>query len=249
MNGVEGFIFLNKPHGVTSFYCVNKIKRLLGGRIKIGHAGTLDSFATGLLIIGVTRAATRQIKKIMELDKWYIAKAKLGQLTDTLDFTGVCLQEEDVSGITSAMLEESLKSFGTSYEQIPPIYSALKYKGRALSTLARRAQLSPEALEKIAIQKRRIVNLYDLTLMDVTLPYFTIRVHTSHGTYIRVLLNDIAQKVGTYATTYELTRIAIGPFTLQESIPLKELRTIDDIVKHSIPIERVLMRLDSYRVQ
>lgn len=245
-NSIEGFILLNKPHGVTSFYCVNKIKRILGRGCKVGHAGTLDSFATGLLIIGINRTATRHIKKIMELDKQYTAKGKLGQLTDTLDFTGERLQEEDVSHITFDMVNTAVKSFGKQYKQIPPIYSALKYQGWSLSELARKEKLSSEKLKEIVMKKARVVTLYSLELLDVAIPYFTIKTHVSHGTYIRVLINDIAHKVGTYATTYELERTAIGPFLLQKAVSFKQLKTIEDIQQHSIAIDTMLTCLSDY---
>ncbi|MCA9770194.1 hypothetical protein KC460_02380 [Candidatus Dependentiae bacterium] len=159
-----------------------QIENFLPKKIKIGHAGTLDSFATGLLIVAIDRSATRHIDKLMSLDKMYIAQGKLGQLTDTLDFTGKLMdvprpsrdeatgQYHVNNGVTKHMLQDAITSFGERYVQIPPIYSALKYKGWALSELLRKQKISD----------------------------------------IRVLINDIAEKVGTVATTQALRRLSIG---------------------------------------
>ncbi len=252
-NGIEGFLLINKPSGVTSRYCVTRIVNVLkqtsDQRIKVGHAGTLDLFAEGLLIVGIARIATREIKHLITLDKRYTAKGKLGQLTDTLDYTGQVLQDQnDVSGITRAQLQASIDSFGTTYEQMPPLYSALKHNGKRLSALARSKKMSVEQLQDVAEKKRRLVQLYSLELVDFDLPFFTIAAHVSHGTYMRTLVDDIAQKVGTHATTHALTRTAIGPFRLDQAHVLNDLETVSSIEKYLIFIDEMLQTINNYSV-
>ena len=243
MNELVGFLLIKKPEGITSFNCVARIKRLVGKGIKVGHAGTLDRFATGLLIIAIDRLATRHIDTFMRLDKEYVAQGKLGAVTDTLDATGTIIQECPVVGVTHKKLLEVINTFGTSYQQIPPIYSALSYKGRRLYELARKKTLSDEELVRIAQEKARTVQLHAIELLNFELPYFTIKARVSHGTYIRSLINDIAQRAGSCATTYALERVAIGPLLVDDAIDLGELRTIDDVKKYLITLDNMLERL------
>lgn len=245
-NSLEGFLLIDKPTGVTSYYCIKKIKDSLTFRTKIGHAGTLDSFAIGLLIIGIGRAATRHISKIMELDKWYTTTGKLGQLTDTLDFTGQLIEDENVLEITENQIRTAIHKLGHHYKQVPPIYSALKYKGRALSDLAREEKLSKEQLQKIVEKKAKVVTIYSCELLSLDLPYFTIEAHVSHGTYVRILINDIARDMGTHATTHELSRTKIGPFTTQEATPLNDFKNIEILQEKLIPIDIMLEKLAEY---
>ena len=242
---LEGFLLINKPTGVTSHYCIKKIKYLLNRKTKIGHAGTLDSFATGLLIVGIERAATRHISQIMELDKWYTAIGKLGQLTDTLDFTGSLIEDEEVD-ITSEQIKTAITELGHQYRQVPPIYSALKYKGWSLSDLARQDKLSQKELEKITEEKARVVQIYSCELLSLDLPFFTIEAHVSHGTYIRILVDDIAKKCGTHATTHELNRTKIGPFSINEAKHLNDFKSLEIIQQNLIPINNMLEIVENY---
>jgi len=243
---LAGFLLLNKPTGVTSHYCIRQIKQILSYKTKIGHAGTLDSFATGLLIIGIGRTATRHIGKLMQLDKWYIATGKLGQLTDTLDFTGTLLQDEEISGVTQDKIKTAIHELGHQYRQVPPIYSALKYHGRALSDLARQKKLSHEQLQAIVETKAKVVTIYSCELLSLDLPYFTIETHVSHGTYIRILLDDIARKIGTHATTHELNRTKIGPFSVQQVQSLAYFKSVEAIQKQLISVDDMLDKLSLY---
>lgn len=246
-DNLEGFLLVDKPSSVTSYYCVDFIKRIIGRKIKVGHAGTLDAFATGLLIIGISRAATKAMTSLIALDKRYIATGKLGQLTETLDLTGTLLQEDDISNITHQKLIQAIQSLGKQYKQTPPIYSALKYHGRPLSYLARKKKISYEELKKIAEEKSKIVHIYSIELHNFSPPFFTISVHVSHGTYIRSLINDIAQKLDTYAATHELQRPQIGPFMLPNAIALRSLKSLDDIHKHLISLESMQETLSHYK--
>jgi tRNA pseudouridine55 synthase len=243
---ISGFLLVDKPNGTTSSDCVQEIRNIVGRKIRVGHAGTLDAFATGLLVLGIGREATKHLSTIMVLDKTYRARAKLGQLTDTLDMTGRVLQEESQT-ITLEQLQSAIDSLGTGYKQTPPVYSALKYQGEALSRLARKEALSQEALQKIAEEKSRDMHIYSCKLLDIKMPFFSIEAHVSHGTYIRSLMNDIACQCSTYATTHELRRLTIGPFTVEQARPLRELNTIDAIKEHIIPITNMQALLSSYQ--
>lgn len=243
----EGFLLIDKPTGITSAYALDKIKHHFNVRPKIGHAGTLDSFATGLLILGLGRAATRELSRITKLDKRYKATGKLGRLTDTLDFTGTTVQECPIDHITHAIIENAIKSFGRSYHQTPPVYSALKFQGKHLSRLARSERFSETQLQQIAREKGRDVLLYQCRLVEFQPPFFTIDAHVSHGTYIRALINDIAQQIGSCATTHELRRLSIGPFAITEAKSLPQLHDEQTILESILSVETMLERINNYK--
>lgn len=247
---MEGFLLVHKPAGVTSRHCVNHIfnviKNATGNRLKIGHAGTLDLFASGLLIVGITRSATREIDRIMTLSKTYQARARLGELTDTLDCTGTVLalehtmHQDAVSSLTAAVAD-----FGVAYLQMPPVYSALKYQGNRLSDLARSNYFSPEELQQILRNKRRIVEIYHLSISACDpSPFFMLRAHVSHGAYIRTLVDDIAQRIHMRATTHALVRTSIGPFSLDSATILSDIMAIEDIEKKIISVKTVLQMIE-----
>src|SRR5579871_752471 len=234
---LSGFLLVNKPIGISSYACIGRIKFLLRQdpsmqkKIKIGHAGTLDPFASGLLIIAIGREATRLLSQCMAMKKTYVATGKCGELTDTLDCTGNIISRSEI--IPSEQdLRKALNSFNSSYEQTPPIYSALKHEGSPLYALARKNILDEEQLHAIADAKRRTVQLYDKQFLSYNTPYFTIQVTVSQGTYIRTLINDIAVRAGSCATTYELTRTAIGSFTLADAIDLASIQNIDELTRY-----------------
>jgi len=229
---ISGFLLINKPKGISSFDCIRHIKKILNDRtIKIGHAGTLDPFATGLLIIALSREYTKRLSEFLTMPKTYCATAKLGELTDTLDCTGKLIQECPIDHITQAKLQKAIDSLTPEYVQTPPIISALKYQGEPLYALAKKNTISHEELQKIAEQKKRTVLIHAIELTKIDLPYFSIKTTVSHGTYIRTLMNDIAQKAHSCATTYILERTAIGNFTLEKAIPLEDIQTKEDIEK------------------
>lgn len=233
----EGFLLVNKPACITSYGCIDQIKRLSSTKIKIGHAGTLDPFATGLLIVAVGRGATRLVDTAMRLDKTYIARGKLGEYTDTGDLTGTVLYKKSEQAITEDMLCKAIGEFGDSYIQTPPVYSALKYKGSPLHRLAREKTMSEDELENIVRDKRRKVDLHNLQLMEYTSPYFIIKASVSHGTYIRALVSDIAENAGSCATTYSLQRTAIGSFSIDNAVGFSSLSTVDYVNEHIIPVD------------
>jgi len=227
---LTGFLLINKPAGLTSFNCVGMIKRLFGKGVRVGHAGTLDRFATGLLIIGIGRGATKHLGLLLNLSKTYFGTGKLGEQTDTLDPYGQVIKTSN-NLVDQAALQQALASFGSGYMQAPPVYSALKFEGQRLSDLHRasqdqtnlRAQARNLDVDQIALDKSRLINLYDLKLQGFSGIDFQISAHVSSGAYIRVLINDIAQLAGSCATTIELCRTKIGPFDLSQAIELEGL--------------------------
>jgi len=249
---MEGFLLVHKPAGVTSRHCVNHIfnviKSSTGNKAKIGHAGTLDLFASGLLIVGISRIATREIDRIMTLDKRYAAKARLGELTDTLDCTGTVLAEYAIPQDAIAALAVVAANFGAAYLQMPPVYSALKHRGYRLSDLARSNCFSAEQLQRILCNKRRMVEIYHLSISACELPpFFTLQAHVSHGAYIRTLVDDIAQRVNMRATTHELVRTSIGPFSLDKATILSDIMHREDIEKNIVSVETMLQVIERYQ--
>lgn len=232
----SGLIKINKPTGITSYDCIRHIKRILNiKKVKIGHAGTLDPFASGLMLICIGREATKTIDQLMTQDKEYLVKAKLGELTDTLDLTGKVLESKILESTTinpsptKQDIEKAIKTLGSSYIQTPPIYSALKHQGTPLHELAREQKMETHELEQIVQKKSRQVEIYKIELLGVELPFFTFRAHVSKGTYIRSLANDIAHKLNSHATTYELERTKIGDYKLEDAVNLYDLKTLEDI--------------------
>jgi len=238
-----GFVLINKPKDITSYKCVAYIKRILKMRIKIGHAGTLDPFATGLLIIALGREATRHMDAFLRLDKRYQAQGKLGELTDTYDCTGEVTKTCPVENIDEQKIRTAIAALGSQYEQVPPFYSALKHEGKRLYELAREGKIPQDALERIVEKKRRTVHLHRIDLVSVALPYFTFDAHVSHGTYMRSLVNDIAKQMGSCATTYQLERTEVGPFTSKEAVALDALQTVEDVRTRIISVEDMLKKL------
>ncbi|GAB4537755.1 MAG: tRNA pseudouridine(55) synthase TruB [Thermodesulfovibrionia bacterium] len=210
---MELIINLNKPDKMTSQEAVSKVKWIL--RIsKAGHAGTLDPMATGVLLICIDRA-TRLASYFSSLNKEYHAIMKLGETTDTQDATGVVIKRIEVSGISKEKIEEVVKTFRGRLLQRPPMFSALKHKGRALYEYARRG----EEIER----DYREVTIYDIRLLNIELPFVRFDVVCSKGTYIRTLCNDIGERLGVGAHLFGLKRTAIGPFTINDSITLDGL--------------------------
>ncbi len=219
---------INKPAGMTSFDVVREIRRHF--RIKkVGHAGTLDPFATGVLLI-LTGKATKQFSKIMGMEKEYVAEIEFGAETDTLDIDGtVVFKDENLPEITREELEGVLRQFEGEIEQIPPVYSAIKYKGRRLYKYARAGvQIKPEP---------RLVQIKKIRLLDFDWPVIKLNVTCSKGTYIRALARDIGKAVGTRAYLRSLVRTRVGDYRLEDSIALDDLlrlgeyKTTDENIK------------------
>lgn len=233
---LSGFLLINKPESYSSYDCIRTIKKIIKNKIKIGHTGTLDNFANGLLIIAIGKA-TKQINLFLNSNKEYIATGKLHELTDTLDNTGnIILNNNNNNNISLDTLTDIIKNFTGKYLQTPPIYSALKYNGEPLYRLAREKKLTEQELNKITQNKTRECEIFNIKLLEYKFPFFTIQAHVSKGTYIRSLVNDIAQKLNTNATCYKLTRTKIGNIDLNNAIHLNTLKSVQDVKENLIEL-------------
>jgi tRNA pseudouridine55 synthase len=212
-------ISLNKPKGITSQEAVTEVKRTLRAK-KAGHTGTLDPIATGILIVCINRA-TRLSKYFTELDKQYDCIMKLGEVTDTQDAEGKIIATDNRDDITEQEIAEILQSFTGSIKQLPPMFSAKKYRGKPLYKLARRGKEVERDLKEVFIHK--------IDLIEYNYPFVRFAIQCSKGTYVRTLCHDIGQRLGIGGHLYKLTRTGIGPFKIEESITIEELKTIHSI--------------------
>ncbi len=210
---MDGILNINKPWGVTSFSVVALVKRLSGER-RVGHAGTLDPTATGVLPVCLGQG-TRVIEFLVDATKAYRAEIELGVATDTYDASGKVTQTGDPSGISRERLDLALASFRGLIEQTPPMYSAVKYQGRPLYKLAR-AGIT-------VARKTRPTKIYRLELMDWQPPVVTIEIVCGKGTYIRSLAHDLGQALGCGANLKDLIRLRCGPFDIADTVSLPQL--------------------------
>ena len=210
---MDGILNINKPCGRTAFCSVAMVKRLSGER-RVGHAGTLDPAASGVLPVCFGHG-TRVIEFLVDATKSYRAEIELGVATDTYDASGKVTQTGDPTGISQEQLESALTSFRGSIEQIPPMYSAVKYQGKRLYQLAR-------AGIKIKLRSRP-VKIYHLELIDWQPPVVTIEVECGKGTYIRSLAHDLGQALGCGAHLKSLIRLRCGLFDIKDAISLPQL--------------------------
>lgn len=212
-----GFLNIDKPVGVTSHDVVARARRALRMK-KIGHAGTLDPLASGVLVLCVG-GATRLSDYVMAGTKRYLARVRLGAMTDTYDAEGEVMPVADPATVTRAGVERALGAFRGEIEQLPPMYSAIKQGGRKLYELARAGQ-------SVERQPRR-VTIHTIELTDWSPPELTLDVTCSAGTYIRSLAHDLGQSLGVGAYLTGLTRTASGNFRLQDAVSLDRLLAID----------------------
>lgn len=222
---IEGGVFLvDKPAGCSSFAVVARMRRLLGMK-KVGHAGTLDPFATGLLVLCAGRPATKLIDRMMVGEKEYLATLHLGVETETLDSEGRILRESLVPDFEAVTIEACLAGFRGSQWQTPPAYSALKYQGKPLYYYARKGQA--------VIKEPRQVEISVLERIDrggapaEGSNFLDLRVVCSKGTYIRVLASDIGQKLGCGAYLRHLRRLRSGCFAVDDALSWEDLDADD----------------------
>lgn len=209
---MDGIINVYKPVGMTSHDVVNKIRRIVGTK-KVGHTGTLDPDAEGVLPICINRG-TKVADMLTVSDKRYTAEFKLGIITDTLDIGGTVLEERSVN-VTKQQIIDVIKNFVGVIEQVPPMYSAIKVGGRKLCDLARKG---------IEVERKsRTVEIYEINIIDVKEKHFTIDVKCSKGTYIRTLGNDIGEKLGCGAVMTKLVRTQSSIFKIEDSVKLEDL--------------------------
>ena len=212
-----GIILLNKPKGKSSFYLVSVVRAITGLR-KVGHAGTLDPMATGLMIMLAGSDYTKSADQFIGFDKRYLANCLLGKATSTEDVTGEEIASSDkIPSLTE--IEEAIAFFQGDSLQTPPMFSAKKQAGVPLYKLARQGK---EIF-------RPACNVWmNIRLIDYTYPYLKLEVHCSKGCYIRSLARDIGEKLGCFATLAELERTQIGPFTLDHALTLENVGQLRD---------------------
>lgn len=213
---MDGILNINKPPGMTSFGVVVRIRRLTGER-HVGHAGTLDPDATGVLPVFLGKA-TRVVEFLMDSRKTYIADIEFGTATDTYDGSGKITFQGDAANITKHQIEQALVSFRGEIEQVPPMYSALKHQGQPLYRLAR----AGTNIER----KSRTVQIYRLEITKWQPPLVTLEVECSKGTYIRSLANDLGEALGCGAYMKKLMRSRYGIFDIKEAITLEQLEEV-----------------------
>ncbi len=229
MNGV---VIVDKPQGKTSHDVVAMLRRVYKTR-RVGHTGTLDPLATGVLPICVGNA-TKAADMLTAADKRYTAVFELGKRTDTLDIEGSVLEERPVN-VTGEQIRHTIEGFKGEQEQLPPMYSAIKQNGRRLYELAR------EGIE--AERKPRKINIYSIDILRIELPYITIDVHCSKGTYIRALCDDIGAELGCGAVMTELRRTETAGFKISQAYTVEQLDAMENPETALMPTDSLFAEL------
>jgi tRNA pseudouridine55 synthase len=236
--GPNGFLLIDKPPGPTSHDVVDAVRRLSGVR-RVGHAGTLDPFASGLLVIGVGEA-TKQLSRFVGLDKVYEAVFVLGATSDTDDRTGnIEMRSTKFERISKFEIEKVLQKFTGNIEQVPPAYAAIKIGGKKMYEAAR-------AGKPLEAPPRSVI-VFSFELLEDTTHRIRVRIHCSSGTYVRALARDLGITLDTGAYVEELRRTKIGPFDVTQAFPLsKFLKSAAELAK-SLPFcQDILVTLDRY---
>jgi len=210
---LDGVLLVDKPAGITSHDVVHKIRRNFKIK-KVGHGGTLDPNATGLLVILLGKG-TKLSNSVMSGDKTYQGTILLGVETDSQDCDGEVVAEKDPTGVTEEQIKKEIKTFIGDFYQTPPMVSAIKINGEALYKAARRGE--------VVERKERFVHVYSFNINDFTMPYLDATIKCTKGTYIRTIVHDLGQKLGCGANLAELRRLASGCFTLDNAVTLDEI--------------------------
>ncbi|MFA5389634.1 MAG: tRNA pseudouridine(55) synthase TruB [Candidatus Omnitrophota bacterium] len=219
---MDGILIVNKPAGITSHDAVNFIRRKFNIK-RVGHAGTLDPMATGILVMLLGKA-TKLSNIFMNNDKEYVAKMFFGKSTDTQDSSGKVVEEKKTDSPGIEKIEEALDNFRGDIEQVPPMVSAIKFKGKKLYQLARSG--------KTVAREPRKIRINSLDVLDFKFPELTFRVSCSKGTYVRTLCEDIGRSLGIPSHMSDLIRTRSGDFLLADSKKLEELDE-KDIIPYS----------------
>lgn len=236
----DGIINVYKEKGFTSHDVVAKMRGILGQR-KIGHTGTLDPAAEGVLPVCAGKG-TKLCDMLTDHDKTYRAVLLLGTETDTEDTTGTVIKTADPSGLTEDEVRDAILSFVGDYDQIPPMYSALKVDGKKLYELAREG--------KTVERKARRVKIFEIAIEKIELPEVTMTVSCSKGTYIRTLCHDIGEKLSVGGCMKELLRTKVGRFELKDSLTLDDLQKLKEegrLEEAVLPVEEVFRALPEIR--
>lgn len=234
---MDGIINIYKPLGISSFDAVKKVMKICKTK-KVGHTGTLDPLASGVLPICIGRA-TKIVEYIMSESKVYKAQLMLGVKTDTYDKEGVILGKSDVN-LSKDEIINVINTFLGETLQEPPMFSALKVNGKRLYELARKGI--------VVEREKRPINIYNINILDINLPLVTFQVSCSKGTYIRSLCNDIGDKLGVGGTMWSLERIQTGAFNISNSVMLDNLTT-DNVESVLIQIDEALKEYDKLTFQ
>lgn len=242
---MDGFINVYKPAGITSHDVVAVIRRRLPKKTKVGHTGTLDPDAVGVLPICVGKG-TRLAEFFTPLQKVYLGEMTLGAVTSTQDVSGEVIKQaaaETLAAVTEAAVEQAAAEFVGEIEQIPPMVSAVKIGGKKLYELAREG--------KVVERKPRRVTIYRLEIVEINLPKVLLRVTCSGGTYIRTLMNDIGEKLGVGAYMSRLERQAVGDFTADTALPLERVQAMLEADDYScwLPLEYGLKHLSVVKLE
>ncbi len=228
---MDGIIVVNKPSGITSYDVIRFLKRSCEVHDKIGHCGTLDPLAQGVLVVCIGKA-TKLSSMFMRLDKEYIAKMVLGQKTDTDDITGRIIKKEKSVYVNNAQVQEVITAFTGKIQQVPPSVSAIKHNGSPLYKLYRKGIVVIPEVRKVLIK--------EIEILCINIPYVEFRVVCSKGTYVRALCRDIGEKLGCGAVQTELKRTRVWDLTLKDSFTLQEIKKLG--------IEKTLMNLSDIKL-
>ncbi len=229
---ISGLLLMDKPKELSSFDIVRKVKKVFKNS-KVGHFGTLDPIATGLLIIALGNA-TKFFDLFKGKAKTYVFEGKLGVRTDTFDITGTILKETEGVSLPAKELKAAMRNFVGEIMQTPPMFSAKKHKGKPLYKLAREGKTVEREPVKVRIDS--------IELLKYDSPYFSCEITTSAGTYIRSIVNDIGELLGMGATLTELRRTSIGEYRVEHALSLKEFKeysTEDKIFNYILPLETI----------
>lgn len=209
----EGIILINKPKGITSHDVVDIVRKKLEIR-RVGHAGTLDPLAEGLLII-LVGGFTKLFPRFVDFDKEYIGVLKLGEITTTGDCQGDVIKRSDYGQVDKEKIKEVFSSFQGEIEQVPPMVSALRVGGKRLYSLARKGI--------VVERKPRKIKIHSLEVRKINLPFIEFYVHCSKGTYVRKLAEDFGEFLGCGAHIVKIERLSVGPFKLSEAVCLDDI--------------------------
>ena len=228
---MEGILVVNKPAGYTSHDIVSKIRKQLNIK-KVGHTGTLDPLATGVLPI-LLGNGTKLSKYLMNHNKKYIATIKLGEKTESGDLEGKVIEQKEVPSLSKEQVQAFLTNFKGKQKQIPPMYSAIKVNGKKLYEYARNGEM-------VVVEPREI-DIYNIELIGYQLKEIKFKVECSKGTYIRSLCEDIAEKLGTVGTMSALQRTQVGEFKIENAINIEDIENEQKVRESLITPEKLFL--------
>ncbi len=226
---IDGILLVDKEAGMSSYDVIRKLKKLLPEKQKIGHAGTLDPFATGLLVILLGKG-TKLMSRFLLLKKEYIVKAEFGYETDTQDTEGKVVKRMELKKISRRLINQEIKrNFLGKIDQVPPVFSAKNINGTRAYILAREEK-------EVKIPPKKI-EIYGFKILEYKWPFVEFGIKCSSGTYVRTLVKDLAENLGSLATAVELRRIKVGDLDVKASISVKDFSMY--ISKAVIPIDKL----------